>query len=74
MEDSLEMNSEEEPDGEPMNTEFENCLLGPKYTAKSGIQWESRPYPATRKRRQRNIINTRPELKYSENASTFSDF
>lgn len=39
MEDNLEVKSEEEYDAKPMNTEFEDCWLGPKYT--SGIQWES---------------------------------
>lgn len=41
-EDNIETNSEEESDAEP--NEVENIPFGPKYIAKSGMSWESRPF------------------------------
>ena len=73
-EDNLEIQSEEESDAEPTDIGEEDLQpCGPKYVAKSGLEWNSQPFPRTR-RQEKNIVNARGGItQYSEGANTFLD-
>ncbi|KAJ8943145.1 hypothetical protein NQ318_022886 [Aromia moschata] len=73
-EDNLEIQVQEDSDKEPSDIDenFEE-LRSPAYTSKSDLQWNSRPFP-TSKRLKRNIVRAKPGITdYSRQAKSIQD-
>lgn len=59
-EDEIEFEDEVMSEEEPIPSDDDNPQCS-SYTAKSGLEWSSQPFPRTR-RLQRNILNVRPGI------------